>query len=161
MRKNTLNSFEFDIYLCYVHNDDEAMEEIKQFLEVKNKLKCCIPQRDFGDFDTDDVTAMELSLEKSATTLVLWSHAALASKWHRAEYKMARFIELYRNFNHQVIHVCLQDMSDVDDEDVKMIIRCGKYLKYMSDATDKEKKMFFDRLGMKVFGKLWSQNIYK
>ena len=46
--------------------------------------------------DTDDVTALELHLEKSTATVVLWSRAALFSKWHRAEVKMARYIELYQ-----------------------------------------------------------------
>ena len=86
--------------------------------------------------------------------MVLWSHAALASKWHKAEYKMARYIELYRSFNHTVIHVCLDNMGDVDDEDVKMFLRSGKYMQWMSDATDDWKQKFFDRLAMKIFGRL-------
>ena len=161
MRGNSSTTYQFDVYICYVHDDDEVMEEFREFIEVKNKLKCCIPQRDFGGFDTDDVTAMEQSLERSASTMVLWSKAALASKWHKAEYKMARYIELYRSFNHRIIHVCLEDLSNVDYEDVKLFLRGGKHMQWISDATDEQKKKFFDRLGPKLFGRITCRYVPK
>ena len=70
--------FNYDVYMCYVYEDDRTMEEIRLFLEDKSSLKCCIPHRNLGACDTDHVTALEQNLEKSASTVVLWSRAALA-----------------------------------------------------------------------------------
>ena len=61
----------YDVYLCYIHSDDLQMEEIREFLEDKSNLKCCIPQRDFSFTATDDVTEIEQGIEQSSTTLVL------------------------------------------------------------------------------------------
>ena len=150
-KRNNAKLFEYDVYICYVHDDDQTMEEMREFIEDKNNLKCCIPQRDFGGCYTDDVMAMEQSLERSATTMVLWSHAALASKWHKAEYKMARYIELYRHFNHRVIHVCLQDMSDVSDADLKPIISNGKFIDWNSSASALQRDQLLNRLLWKIY----------
>ena len=82
VESKTNRVYDWDVYICYVHEDDAVLEEIRNFIEDKSNLKCCIPQRDFGASDTDDVTALEQSLVKSASTVVLWSPVALTSKWH-------------------------------------------------------------------------------
>ena len=135
------------------------MEEMRNFLEDKRNLRCCIPQRDFGACDTDDVTALEQSLEKSATTIVLWSQAALLSKWHKAEYKLARSVELYRHFDFCVIHICLEDLNGVTDENLKLILSSGKDMQWNSEATDTEKQLFFERLLAKVYKRLARKDI--
>ena len=140
--------------ICYVHDDDTAMEEIRNFIEDISNLKCCIPQRDFGACDTDDVTALEQSLDKSASTVVLWSRAALASKWHKAEYKMARYIELYRHFDFRVIHIFLEELGDVTDVSLKHISASGEYMQWISKAHDGQKQKFFEQLVAKIYRRL-------
>ena len=138
------------------------MEEICIFLENESNLKCCIPQRDFEACTLDKTTALERILEKSASTVVLWSRAALASKWHKVEHKMARYIELYRYFTFRVIHIVLEDLSDVTDESLKPILLDGEYMRWIKDETDKYKQKFFDRLLKKIYRKLgWSNPINK
>ena len=100
------------------------------------------------------MSALEQHLEKSASTVVLWSRAALASKWHKAEVKMARHIELYRHFNFRVIHVFVEDMCDVTDESLKMILSSGEYMQWHSGATDTQKQRFLDRLLVKIYRRL-------
>ena len=130
------------------------MEEIRSFLEDKSSLKCCIPYRNFGACDTDNVTALEQHLQKSASTVVLWSRAALVSKWHKAEVKMARYIELYRHFDFRVIHICLEDMSDVTDESFAFILSSGGYMQWNSEATTAHKQQFLNRLLTKIYRQL-------
>ena len=148
--------FDFDAYFCYVHDDDQAMGEICDFLELEAKLKCCVPQRDFGALEAH-VAVMEQHMERSATTVVLLSHAALNSPWHKAERNLARYIELYRRFNHRLIHVCLQDLSDVTDDDVTPVIRSGEHLRCDGDAAEDRKKRFFERLVKKIHSRMVQQ----
>ena len=148
--------FDFDAYFCYVHDDDQAMGEICDFLELEAKLKCCVPQRDFGALEAH-VAVMEQHMERSATTVVLLSHAALNSPWHKAERNLARYIELYRRFNHRLIHVCLQDLSDVTDDDVTPVIRSGEHLRWDGDAAEDRKKRFFERLVKKIHSRMVHQ----
>ena len=124
------------------------------FLENKNELKCCIPHRDFGSSETDDVTALEQSLEKSATTIVLWSQSSLASNGHKAEYKLARYIELYRKLDFKVINIFLEDLGDVTDESIKSIISSGENMQWNSDATHDKKHKFFERLLSKIYRRM-------
>ena len=130
------------------------MEEIRYFLEEKSNLKCCIAQRDSNACDTDDFTALEQNLKNSASTVVLWSRAALASKLHKFEYKLARHIELHRNFDFRVIHICLEDMSDVTDDNLKLILMSNEYILWNSEATHEQKEKFFDRLLEKIYKRL-------
>ena len=117
-------------------------------------MSCCIPQRDFDACESDNVTVMEQSLEKSATTMVLWSQAALTSKWHKVEYKMARYIELYQRFDHRVIHVCLQDVSGVEHDDLKLLLRGGDYIQWSKEATFKDRQLCLEKLMAKIFGRM-------
>ena len=145
---------DFDVYLSYVHDDDQIMEEMRTFLEDVHNIKCCIPQRNFGVCDTDDVTALEQSLEKSALTVVLWSRAALASKWHKAEVKLARYVELYRHFDFRIIHIFLQDLSNVSDDFFKLLLKNGDYMQWTRQLSDKQKTEFLDQLLVKVYRRL-------
>ena len=124
------------------------------FLEDKNKLKCCIPHRDFHVSETDDVTALEQSLEKSATTVVLWSHSSLASNQHKAEYSLSRYIELYRKFDFKIINVFLEDLGDITEERIKTITSSGEYMQWNGDATSSEKLKFFERLLAKLYRRM-------
>ena len=144
-------SFKYDVYICYLHNDDTAMDEIRNFLEDENDLKCCIPQRDCSVCTVDNISAVEQSLENSASTVVLWSRAALASKWHKAEYKMARYIELYRNFDFKVIHILAEDLSDVKDDGIKLIFSSGKFISWHKGTTNTQVQTLCDRLLEKIY----------
>ena len=144
----------YDVFFCYVHSDDEAMEEVRAFLEGESGLKCCIPQRDFDYEDGDTSTATEKHLNVSAATLVLWSCAALESETHEMQYRMARNMELYRRFHHRVLHVCVEDLSDVTDADVKSILRCGQYMQWKCDWTEAQKQRFMERLLGKIYRRI-------
>ena len=130
------------------------MEEMRVFLEDKRDLKCCIPHRDFGSTGMDDVTALEQSVEKSATTMVLQSHNSLLSNRHKAEYNLTRYIELYRKFDFRVINIFIEDLSDVTVESIKCIISSGEYMQWNSDATNEEKLKFFERLLGKIYRRM-------
>ena len=72
----------------------------------------------------------------------------------KAEFKMARHIELYRNFDFRVINIFLEDLSDVTNESLKIILLSGEYMQWNFEATDKQKQLFFDRLLQKIDRKL-------
>ena len=129
------------------------MEEIREFLEDKSNLKCCIPQRDFSFTATDDVTEIEQGIEQSSTTLVLWSREALETDLHRAEYKLARSIE-FRRFNVQLVHVALQDLSDVTDQEFENI----KTIKFYKDWTDAKKQKVLEKILGKIYRKISKKN---
>ena len=130
------------------------MEEMRAILEDEGGLRVCIPQRNFKHEDGDPPAAREKYIGASAATVVLWSYNSLDSESHRMEYRMARNTELRRSLNHRVIHVFLQDLSDVIDSDVRALVRSGKYLQWNSDATNAQKKKFLDKLIAKVYGRL-------
>ena len=153
MRNEKYRTPIFDVYISYAMDDDAVMEEIRHVIEDVHNLKCCIPQRDFSSIGAELVT-MEQNIEQSATTLVLLSKVALESSWHKAERNLARHIELFRRFNHSVIHVCLHDLSDVRHDDVTSIIQNGEYIQWSNDATDAIKQQFFSELLAKVYGRL-------
>ena len=120
-----------------------AMELIRHFLEDISNLKCCIPQRDFGAYTTDDISTMEQCMDSSSSTVVLWSRAALVSKWHKAEVKMARYIELYRHFDFRVIHVFLEDLSDVTEMSLIFKMSGVDHLQWSADESDATETKIF------------------
>ena len=82
---------------------------------------------------------------------MLWSYEALSLKWQKAEYMYARHIELYRHFNHRVIHVFVHDLNDVNDDDVKSILDSGEYIQWNSNQTNLVKSVTFDKLLSKIY----------
>ena len=85
---------------------------------------------------------------------MLWSRAALASKWHKAEFKMARHIELYRHFEFRVIHVFLEDLSDVTDDSFKLILSSRDFIRWSSKAINPRTKR-------QVFRSAFGENLPK
>ena len=67
---------------------------------------------------------------------------------------MARSVEIYRDFNFSTIHICLEDLSDVTDENLKIIYLSGEYMQWNVEASDKQKQKFFDRLLAKIYRQL-------
>ena len=84
----------------------------------------------------------------------MWSRAALASKWHKAEVNMARHIELYRRFEYRMIHIFIDDLSEVIDESSKLILISGEYMQWNKEATDAQKQKVLDRLLSKVYSRM-------
>ena len=80
---------------------------------------------------------------------MLWSRAAVDSTCHRNEYKLARSIE-FRRFHNKLVHIFLQDLSDVTDDDVKTL----KPLKFMADASGSEKRKALEQILNKVLGRV-------
>ena len=147
-------TFDFDVYFCYVHEDDQKVENIRHFLEEECRLKCCIPQRNFSDQFTDDFDQAELNMMKSASTVVFLSFAAINNHQHRVERYQARHVELKRSFEHRVVYVALDDLRDVTraGDDLHTILRYREYLQWKEDAGPRQEAAFKGRLLKKVYG---------
>ena len=150
-------TFDFDVYLCYVHDDDAIMEKIRYFLEEECRLKCCIPQRNFP-YNISYLDAVSLHVQRSASTLVLLSEAALLSDAHHLERSLARHVELHRSFTHRVMYVALEELCDVtcdaEDDDVTLVLKSGKLLKWKPGGDERDEAEFMTRLLRKVCGKI-------
>ena len=152
VRGFTSEELDFDVYFCYIHEDDVNVEKIRHFLEEECRLKCCIPQRNFSDQFTDDYDQAELNMMKSASTVVFLSFAAINNHQHRVERYQARHVELKRSFEHRVVYVALEDLRDVTraGDDLHTILRYREYLQWKEDAGPRQEAAFKGRLLKKV-----------
>ena len=91
-------------------------------------------------------------------------HARLA-QWgsppqRRAPYlerSLARHVELHRSFTHRVMYVALEELCDVTealDDDVTLVLKSGKLLKWKPGGDERDEAEFMTRLLKRVCGKL-------
>ena len=76
------------------------------------------------------------------------------SKWHKAEYKMARNIDFNRNNDFKIIHICLEDLRHVTDWSFQLILESGDFMQWNNDATVGQKQKFFEQLVAKIYKRL-------
>jgi Leucine-rich repeat (LRR) protein len=155
-----VETFLYDVFVSYSEsNRDWVLDEFITNVEKRESINVCLHERDFqvGYGILENIVSC---MDRSRCLLLLVSENFLLSQWCQFEMNLAqhRLLETRRE---KLILVLLEDIPvKKQPKTLKYLMRTKTYIKWPSEGSDDEKKLFWKRLKKAIISSKWETNEY-